>query len=129
RCSRIGRGAGMRGVHGHHPNNRTHMITLYRLALCSAAVMFSACGPTTTVARSTGPAPATTTARLVGGIGESIGLQRDVVIAEALGDIDPARIRRIDSALVSFGTRNTFSDTLSSTRGIGAARRWIFSQF
>ncbi|HXT47421.1 MAG TPA: M28 family peptidase, partial [Gemmatimonadaceae bacterium] len=30
---------------------------------------------------------------------------------------------------MSFGTRNTLSDTLSSTRGIGAARRWIHSQF
>src|SRR5882724_8225737 len=107
----------MNGVHEQHPNNRTHMVTLYRLALCSAAVIVSACGPSTTVARSTGPAPATTTARIAGGIGESMGLQRDVVIAEALGDIDPVRIRRIDSALVSFGTRNTFSDTMSSTRG------------
>ncbi len=31
--------------------------------------------------------------------------------------------------LVSFGTRNTLSDTLSDTRGIGAARRWIKSEF
>lgn len=105
------------------------MVTRYRLALYGAAVVFSACGTPTTVARTTGPAPATTTARISGGIGESIGLQRDVVIAEALADVDPSRIRRTDSALVSFGTRNTFSDTLSSTRGIGAARRWIFSQF
>jgi len=31
--------------------------------------------------------------------------------------------------LAGFGTRNTFSDTLSTTRGIGAARRWIFAEF
>ncbi len=31
--------------------------------------------------------------------------------------------------LVSFGTRHTLSDTLSTTRGIGAARRWIKSEF
>ncbi len=31
--------------------------------------------------------------------------------------------------LVSFGTRNTMSDTLSDTRGIGAARRWIKAEF
>lgn len=31
--------------------------------------------------------------------------------------------------LVNFGTRNTFSDTISNTRGIGAARRWIKSRF
>src|SRR5258708_555729 len=61
--------------------------------------------------------------------GSTIGLQRDPAIAAALGEIDPARIRAIDSTLVSFETRNTFSDTLSNTRGIGAARRWIYSQF
>lgn len=31
--------------------------------------------------------------------------------------------------LAGFGTRNTFSDTVSDTRGIGAARRWIKSEF
>lgn len=31
--------------------------------------------------------------------------------------------------LANFGTRNTMSDTTSSTRGIGAARRWIKSEF
>ena len=31
--------------------------------------------------------------------------------------------------LAGFGTRNTFSDTLSTTRGIGAARRWIKAEF
>ena len=31
--------------------------------------------------------------------------------------------------LVSFGTRHTLSDTLSSVRGIGAARRWIKGEF
>ena len=31
--------------------------------------------------------------------------------------------------LVDFGTRHTLSDTLSSSRGIGAARRWIKSEF
>jgi Peptidase family M28 len=31
--------------------------------------------------------------------------------------------------LVGFGTRHTLSDTVSTTRGIGAARRWIKSEF
>jgi len=31
--------------------------------------------------------------------------------------------------LTEFGTRNTFSDTLSASRGIGAARRWIKNTF
>lgn len=46
--------------------------------------------------------------------------------------IDAVSVKRIASdieALVNFGTRNTMSDTLSNTRGIGAARRWIKSEF
>ena len=31
--------------------------------------------------------------------------------------------------LVNFGTRHTLSDTVSETRGIGAARRWIKKEF
>lgn len=46
---------------------------------------------------------------------------RDAVSANAL--------RETDSALVSFGTRHTLSDTQSETRGIGAARRWVKSRF
>lgn len=63
------------------------------------------------------------------GADQTAGLRRDQAIADAIADVDPARIRRIDSTLVSFGTRNSFSDTTSSSRGIGAARRWIFSEF
>jgi hypothetical protein len=55
-------------------------------------------------------------------------LQEDGRIAVLLNEIDPRRIRATDSALVSFGTRNTYSDTVSVTRGIGAARRWIHAQ-
>jgi Zn-dependent M28 family amino/carboxypeptidase len=40
-----------------------------------------------------------------------------------------ARIERDIRTLVGFGTRHTLSDTLSTTRGIGAARRWIFAEF
>ncbi len=39
------------------------------------------------------------------------------------------RIQKDIQTLVNFGTRNTFSDTISDTRGIGAARRWIKSEF
>ena len=35
------------------------------------------------------------------------------------------RIEQDITKLVSFGTRHTLSDTVSETRGIGAARRWI----
>ena len=32
-------------------------------------------------------------------------------------------------SIVGFGTRHTYSDTVSSTTGIGAARRWAYSKF
>jgi hypothetical protein len=57
-----------------------------------------------------------------------IGLLRDPALAATLAEISPARIRTTDSTLASFGTRNTFSDTLSSTHGIGAARRFLYAQ-
>lgn len=39
------------------------------------------------------------------------------------------RIEKDIRKLVDFGTRHTLSDTLSDTNGIGAARRWIKSEF
>jgi Zn-dependent M28 family amino/carboxypeptidase len=42
---------------------------------------------------------------------------------------DPAALKATITHLVGFGTRHTLSDTQSDTRGIGAARRWIASQF
>src|SRR5262249_48773595 len=58
-----------------------------------------------------------------------IGLAHNPEIAAVLSEVTPANIRHTDSMLVSFGTRNTFSDTTSTTHGIGAARRWIYSEF
>lgn len=58
----------------------------------------------------------------------AIGLQRDPSVERAVADVSPQRIRAIDSVLVSFGTRHTMADTLSPTRGIGAARRWIHAE-
>ena len=49
-------------------------------------------------------------------------------IEPLLAAIEPAGIQRNIEKLVSFGTRHTLSDTVSETRGIGAARRWIKSE-
>ncbi|MDB2462537.1 M28 family peptidase, partial [Algibacter sp.] len=43
--------------------------------------------------------------------------------------VSAKRIEKDVQTLVNFGTRNTFSDTISKTKGIGAARRWIKSEF
>lgn len=46
-------------------------------------------------------------------------------IAAVVARISQATIDHYVNTLVSFGTRHTLSDTISDTRGIGAARRWI----
>jgi hypothetical protein len=46
-------------------------------------------------------------------------------VAAVVSEVSPARIEARIRKLASFGTRNSFSDTESPTRGIGAARRWI----
>jgi hypothetical protein len=49
-------------------------------------------------------------------------------VAGITGQLDGARMKQTVEKLVSFGTRHTLSDTTSATRGIGAARRWIFDE-
>jgi peptidase M28-like protein len=66
-------------------------------------------------------------AAVPGGADVRIGLVHDPRLAGALADISAARIRATDSTLVAFGTRHAMSDTVSATRGVGAARRWIFA--
>jgi Zn-dependent M28 family amino/carboxypeptidase len=44
-------------------------------------------------------------------------------------DVSADRLHATIAKLVSFGTRHTASDTKSDTRGIGAARRWVKSEF
>lgn len=46
-----------------------------------------------------------------------------------IDETSAARIEKDVRILADFGTRNTFSDTVSNTRGIGAARRWIKDEF
>jgi hypothetical protein len=50
-------------------------------------------------------------------------------IEKIASEISPQNIEAIIKKLVSFGTRHTLSDQESETRGIGAARRWIKSEF
>ena len=50
-------------------------------------------------------------------------------ITAVLSEISAKNIEATIRKLVSFGTRHTLSDTQSETRGIGAARRWIKSEF
>ena len=53
----------------------------------------------------------------------------DPRIHDIVKAISASRMEADIRKLVSFGTRHTLSDTMSATRGIGAARRWIFDEF
>jgi Zn-dependent M28 family amino/carboxypeptidase len=55
--------------------------------------------------------------------------QSDQRLYDIANGASPERIEQDIRKLVGFGTRNTLSDTLSTTQGIGAARRWIKSEF
>ena len=55
--------------------------------------------------------------------------QENQKIYDIIDAVSSDNIRQDIEKLVSFGTRHTLSDTLSKSRGIGAARRWIKSEF
>jgi hypothetical protein len=60
----------------------------------------------------------------------SLGAQSaDPRIQAIVDSVAPERLAATVRALAGFETRNLLSDTVSTTRGIGAARRWIFEQF
>jgi len=48
---------------------------------------------------------------------------------DIIESVSSKRLEKDVQILVNFGTRHTLSDTLSESRGIGAARRWIKSEF
>ncbi len=52
------------------------------------------------------------------------------VIARGINEhVSPDSLKSYLVELQKFETRNTGSDTISNTRGIGAARRWIYAKF
>lgn len=53
----------------------------------------------------------------------------DLRLYDIIDSVSATRIEADIQTLVGFGTRHTFSDTVSDTRGIGAARRWIKAEF
>ena len=55
--------------------------------------------------------------------------QTDSKIYDIVDAVSEERLKIDVKKLADFGTRHTLSDTVSNTRGIGAARRWIKSEF
>ena len=58
-----------------------------------------------------------------------LSAQTNQKLYDIIDAVSAERLEKDVQTLVDFGTRNTFSDTISDTRGIGAARRWIKSEF
>jgi len=50
-------------------------------------------------------------------------------VEELVGAVDAVRLQATVGRLAAFGTRHTLSETASDARGIGAARRWLASEF
>ena len=53
----------------------------------------------------------------------------DPEIKKMVSEVSASNMENTVRKLVSFGTRHTLSDTKSNTRGIGAAQRWVKSEF
>ncbi|HEX6966484.1 MAG TPA: M28 family peptidase [Gemmatimonadaceae bacterium] len=102
---------------------RAHSLWKRRAHSLSALVLAGALALVTAQCGSSQAAPDTAAGN------PTMGFVADPQLATLIKDISPAQIRATDSTLVAFGTRHTLSDTMSDTRGIGAARRYLFKRF
>ena len=68
---------------------------------------------------------------MIGGIAQAEvpETQRTAQMFALKAGVSAERLQKDVTQLVNFGTRHTLSDTISTTRGIGAARRWIEAEF
>ena len=107
------------------------------LALLSFALLFlSACsllsppeGPVIPTPPPTLPVVDFSELRLVTDPISSVTPAVDPDITALMNAVSQQQLLGYVQTLEGFGTRNTFSDTLSEERGVGAARRWIYNEF
>ena len=60
---------------------------------------------------------------------QDVPAQADLRMYDIVEAVSAERLEADIRELADFGTRHTLSDTVSDTRGIGAARRWIKQEF
>lgn len=87
---------------------------MIKAGIAAASILAAAC---TTPGQSAAP-PATSASATV-----------KSALAAISADVSETSLHGYIEKMVSFGTRHTLSDTASPTRGIGAARRWVESEF
>ena len=73
--------------------------------------------------------PAPTPAAAGSTAAEVVPSREDPRVHAIVDAVSADRMEQDIRTLVGFGTRHTMSDTVSTTRGIGAARRWVFAEF
>lgn len=56
-------------------------------------------------------------------------IEKDVFIQNMVQQVSADSLQSYIKTMVSFGTRNTLSNQSSTTRGIGAARKWVLHKF
>ena len=61
-------------------------------------------------------------------IAQPVIVKQDMLIKKMVDEVSEKNIENLVRKLVTFETRNSMSDTLSPTTGIGAARNWIRSE-
>ena len=83
---------------------------MYRIYFLAVGALLLATPPTLTIAQT----PPST--------------ELDPRVQQLASAVSEERLSEIVNKLASFGTRNTLSGTSSPTRGIGAARQWIFDE-
>lgn len=62
------------------------------------------------------------------GYSQTVVIRQDQQIKKMVDEVSAQNIEMIVRKLVTFGTRHSLSDTISTTSGIGAARNWIKSE-
>ncbi len=65
---------------------------------------------------------------LAASAGAQVAPDADPRVQTLVASVSEARLKSLATTLVGFGTRESMSDTTSPTRGIGAARQWIFDE-
>ncbi len=53
----------------------------------------------------------------------------DSIATGIMSEVNPDSLKSYIITLASFGNRNTGSDTVSNTFGVGASRRWVYQKF
>ncbi|HYW32801.1 MAG TPA: M28 family metallopeptidase [Gemmatimonas sp.] len=100
------------------PSTRTVALRTVALIACTFVA------PSVSAAQGAAPTPASPAARA-----DAIRVDADPRVSAVVAAVSQERLQATVTRLAGFGTRSTLSDTVSTTRGIGAARRWIHEQF